>query len=127
MLSHSFVVVPNMSGASLSQEQLLDRTKDAQALMVGPSDVIDRDLLRQCPTLKIVASTFSEPGMVDVHACSDRGVWLSVAKGSPAAPMAALEAAANIFEALTGRRPKGAVNSLRRTPLIAETRERALP
>jgi phosphonate dehydrogenase len=112
MLSHTFVIVPNMTATSLSRDELLRRSKDAQALVVTANDVVDRDFLDQCPDLRIIASTFNGPGLVDVQACSDHGVWYTVVEGLPPESIAQLEAAANVFEAFLGKNPKGADNLL---------------
>ena len=114
MLSHSFVVVPNMATGALSGDELLRRSKDAQAIVVGTEHVIAKEFLDQCPKLKIIAATSNDSGRVDVHACTDHGVWFSVVKYPSAAPVVVeLEAAANIIEALSGERPECAVNLLR--------------
>ncbi len=128
-LSHSLAVVPNMNGEALSREDILRRAEDAQAVMVFPTDVIDEDFLDRCPDLVIVAGAFEGLGGVDVEACTRHGVWvtnvqrlIAESMGNPVslnqsgfAPeemrrIAALEASANIFEALIGEHPKGAVN-----------------
>ena len=131
LLSRSLEVVPNVTGKSLSREELLRRAQDAQAIMAFPTDVIDEDLLDWCADLMIVAGAFDGLGRVDVQACTYRGVWVTNASspstwsfpasivprgqsGSSAEEQkraTALEAAANIFEALIDERPKGAVNS----------------
>jgi hypothetical protein len=127
-LSHSLAVVPNMNGETLSREDILRRAEDAQAVMVFPTDVIDEDFLHRCPHLVIVAGAFEGLGGVDVEACTRHGVWVTNVQGLIAESMgnpslnqscfapeemrriAALEASANIFEALIGEYPKGAVN-----------------
>jgi phosphonate dehydrogenase len=81
MLSRSFVVVPNMTASALSPDDLQRRTWDAHALVVGAEDMVNSSFLDHCPNLKIVASTFNGPGLVDVQACSDRGVWVSIVDG----------------------------------------------
>jgi lactate dehydrogenase-like 2-hydroxyacid dehydrogenase len=111
MLSRSFVVVPNMTASLLSPDDLQRRTWDARALVVGADDLVNSSFLDQCPYLKIVASTFNGPGLVDVQACSDHGVWFSIVDGFPPETKAQL-AASNVYEALLGMRPKGALNDL---------------
>lgn len=125
-LSRSFEVVPNMTGKSLSRQEVLRRAHNAQAVIVFPSDVIDGDFLDSCPDLVIVAGTFDGLGQVDVQACTYRGVWVTNVSGLVTASIgsveleftqdgegrtAVLEAAANIFEAFLEERPKRAVNS----------------
>jgi hypothetical protein len=101
--------------------------------MAFPTDVIDEDLLDWCADLIIVAGAFDGLGRVDVQAWTYRGVWVTNVSGPSTPPFPAsflsrrrsglsaederhtaaiaLEAAANIFEALIEERPKGAVNS----------------
>lgn len=110
MLSHSFVVVPNMTNALLTRSGLLRRARGALAMMVSDRDEINREFLDQCPSLLVVASTSNEPGRIDVQACTDGGVWLALAEDRSPKLRAELEAAANIFEAILGGKPKGAVN-----------------
>jgi len=133
LLSRSLEVVPNMTGKSLSREELLRRAQDAQGIMAFPTDVIDEDLLDWCADLIIVAGAFDGLGRVDVQAWTYRGVWVTNVSGPSTPPFPAsflsrrrsglsaeeerrmaalaLEAAANIFEAFIEERPKGAVNS----------------
>jgi phosphonate dehydrogenase len=124
LLSESFVVVPNMTSAALTRDELLRRARDAHAVVVNADDVVDGDFLRQCPHVLIVASTFNGPGFTDVDACTERGVWFTTVDGVPPQTTAELEALSNVFEALTGERPKGALNevSRRRVSRAATTR-----
>ncbi len=110
MLSGSFIVVPNMTTAPFSRNELLRQAQSAKAIMASDQDEINRGFLDQCPSLRIVASTSNEPGLIDVEACTDHGVWLALTENRLHGLRAELEAAANIFEAMLGRRPKGAIN-----------------
>jgi hypothetical protein len=147
-LSRSFEVAPNMTEVSLPRHVLLRRAQDARAIMIFPPDVVDEDFLDWCPDLMIVASTSDDLGQVDVQACTYRGVWVTKASGLATVPSddrgvnpsqlrsateevqraVALEAAANIFEALIDERPKGAINSpvLRQKPKRPVQRVRRL-
>lgn len=117
-LAHLFNVVPNMSGKSLSYEELLSRSEDADAILVARNDVIDVGFLDRCPRLQVIAGARAS-GNVDIKACTERGVWVTMAPDvSGASPTsrdeviraAALEGAANIVEALLGQRPGEAIN-----------------
>ncbi len=121
LLRGSFQVIANPTRETLPRSELLSRARTAQALIVCISDAVDDALLRECPDLKIVAGTSRELGSVNVVACTSRDVWVTVPPRRRAAGAAGnvtadarllidLEAAANVFEALSGKVPKGAVN-----------------
>lgn len=86
------------------------------AILTDGSDVIDREVLHSYRDLRIISVTSDEHGAIDVQACTDQGVWVAVARANRESPAGdvrlalELEAAANIFEALTGSPPKGAIN-----------------
>jgi len=71
-------VVPNLTRDTLPREEILDRCRDAQAVMVFMPDSIDADFLARCPDLKIVAAALKGYDNFDVEACSRRGVWFSI-------------------------------------------------
>ena len=86
------------------------------AIMTDGSVLIDREVLRSYPDLRIISVTSDGYGAIDVQACTDQGVWVAVARRNLGLPAGngrlglELEAVANIVEALTGRVPKGAIN-----------------
>lgn len=143
-----------MSRVSLPCEEVLRRARTARAVMLFMPDKVDSSFLDQCPDLRIIAGAFKGYNNVDIKACTDHGVWFTVARGLLTVPTAelaisllhalagnvvagdllvwngdftphlgsaiddvrrpvALEAAANIYEDLTGTRPGGVVNALR--------------
>lgn len=122
LLSHSFRVIPNMTREPLPREELLRRSREADALMIFTPDAIDRAFVKACPRLRIVAATFEGFGNVDVEACTEHGIWFTSIQHDPFLPpdlasdadevraANVLEAASCIFEALTGQVPKSAVN-----------------
>ena len=125
LLGSSFRVVPNMTRDPLPRGELLNRAEGADALMIFVPDVIDRPFIKACPRLRIIAATFEGSGNVDVGACTENGIWFTNIDGETllmplvsfvdeARRATTLEAAACIFEALSGEKPKGAVND----PLI---------
>ena len=101
--------------------EMLRHVTQAHAIMLSGRDVaIDDALLSRCPSLRIIAATFEGPDNIDIDACTRNGVWVTAINDAPpglqpfgqdATLGAALEAAANILEALIGLAPKGAVNS----------------
>jgi phosphonate dehydrogenase len=121
LLSHSFRVIPNITRETLPREELLRRAQEADALMIFTPDVIDRSFIKACPRLKIIAGAFKDSDNVDVDACTENGIWFTIVQDLLTAPDAgstgdevrramALEAVACIFEALSGEKPKGALN-----------------
>jgi len=123
LLSHSFRLIPNLTREQLPREELLRRSREADALMVFVPDVIDRSFVKACPRLKIIAATFEGSRNVDVAASTERGIWFTSIQHDPLLTprlepatdelrrLATLEAAACIFEALDGEMPKGATNN----------------
>ena len=71
-------VVPNMTRDTMSRAELLERAKDADALMVFMPDSIDDDFLASCPKLKIVGAALKGYDNFDVDACTRRGIWFSI-------------------------------------------------
>jgi lactate dehydrogenase-like 2-hydroxyacid dehydrogenase len=110
------------------RKEVLEHVTQAHAIMLSGRDVaIDEPLVYRCPSLRIIAATFKGPDNIDIEACTRNGVWVTTIPDappglSPSSPDAtlgsALEAAANILEALIGLAPKGAVNS----PLLTRRR-----
>ena len=128
-------VVEILSGASevilgkLSENcrvEMLQHVTPAHAIMLSGKDVvIDEALISRCPSLRIIATMFKGSDNIDVEACTKNGVWVTTISELPSIPDptlgSALEAAANVFEALGGFPPKGAINSplLTRRPRVA--------
>jgi phosphonate dehydrogenase len=67
-------VVPNTSHEPLSRENLLQRARDADALMVFMPDSIDEDFLQKCPHLKMISAALKGYDNFDVQACARRGI-----------------------------------------------------
>ena len=92
--------------------------------------MMDEALISRCPSLRIIAATFKGPE-IDLEACARSGVWVTTAPDAPMPPSfnavpalwAALEAVANILEALTGSAPRGAIDG----PFPNRPRQVALP
>ncbi len=83
-------LVPNPTRESFPREEILERTRDAQAMMVFMPDYIDDTFLRSCPGLKIVSAALKGYDNFDVDACTCRGVWFSIVKGALTVPAAEL-------------------------------------
>lgn len=105
LLNPQCVLVANPTRESLPREEILRRTKDAQAIMVFMPDRIDEAFLRVCPNLKIVSAALKGYDNFDVEACTRHGVWFSIVKESLTVPTA--ELAIGLLTAITRRMLSG--------------------
>lgn len=71
-------VVANQSRESLPPEELQARLATARAVMVFMPDCVDSAFLDACPKLQIVAAALKGFDNIDVAACSERRIWLSI-------------------------------------------------
>ncbi len=78
LLRGSCDVVPNPGRETLPRRELIRRARDAQAIMVFMPDSVDEAFLRECPHLRILAGAFKGYDNIDVSACTNRGVWVTV-------------------------------------------------
>jgi phosphonate dehydrogenase len=77
-LAQTCEVVANESRETLSREELLRRTRDAQAFMAFMPDCVDAAFLDACPQLKVVGGALKGYDNLDADACEQRGVWLTI-------------------------------------------------
>lgn len=89
-LSHRCEVVANASVDSWPPATLLKHASDADALMVFMPDKVDKAFLAQCHRLKIIAAALKGYDNIDVEACTQHGVWLTIAPDLLSAPTAEL-------------------------------------
>lgn len=71
-------VVVNPSIEPWSQSVLSEQLKDATAMMGFMTDCVDEKLLKQAPSLKIVACALKGFDNYDIPACTARGIWVSI-------------------------------------------------
>lgn len=76
-LSTHCQVVPNMTRERLTRDEILHRTRDAQAIMTFMPDSVDDAFLAACPHLKVVGCALKGFDNYDVAACTRRGVWIT--------------------------------------------------
>src|SRR5262249_50430826 len=62
-----------------SAGELAKRTAAADALLAFMPDRVDADFLKLCPRLKVVACALKGLDNFDVEACTDAGVWVTIA------------------------------------------------
>ncbi len=90
LLREKAEVVANPGRKTLPREVLLERAKDADALMAFMPDCIDEAFLKACPRLKIIAAALKGFDNFDVDACTRHGVWLTIAPDLLTIPTAEL-------------------------------------
>jgi phosphoglycerate dehydrogenase-like enzyme len=119
LLSGICHVTLDRSGGPSWPDEMLQQLVAARAIMMCRKDLaINEALLSCCPHLQVIAATFEDPGNIDIEACTRKGVWVTTVPeetyalpfGRNHALQAAMEATANIIEALSGALPKGAIN-----------------
>lgn len=98
-------VLPNTTRETLPREELITRAKDAEALMVFMPDKIDAHFLDACPQLKIVGAALKGYDNLDVDACTQRGIWLSIVPDLLTIPTA--ELTIGLLLGLTRHLPEG--------------------
>jgi phosphonate dehydrogenase len=62
----------------LSQDQLIRRAAEAQALLVFMPDRIDDNFLKHCPYLRVIGGALKGYDNFDVEACTRRGIWFTI-------------------------------------------------
>lgn len=105
MLESVAVVIPNETRETLAQEEVLARTKDADALMAFMPDSVDGRFLGACPKLKIISAALKGYDNFDVEACTRNGVWLTIVPDLLTIPTA--ELAIGLLLGLTRHLPEG--------------------
>ena len=89
-LNDSCIPVPNHSKKTLPREELIERAKDAEGLMVFMPDCIDNDFLNACPKLTIIAAALKGYDNFDIDACSQHGIWFTIVPDLLSVPTAEL-------------------------------------
>lgn len=90
MLAAAGPVVMNEGPDPWDAETLRARCRDAQALMAFMTETVDRDFIAACPDLRIVAGALKGYNNIDVAACDDAGVLLTIVPDLLTAPTAEL-------------------------------------
>jgi len=89
-LSDTCEIISNQSRATLPADEILRRTKNADALMVFMPDVVNQAFLDQCKALKIIAGAFKGYDNIDVASCTRNGVWFTIVDDILTVPTAEL-------------------------------------
>lgn len=83
-------LVANLTDRTLPREEVLERCADADASIVFMPDLVDRAFLERCPDLKIISAALKGYDNIDVEACTERGIWVSIVPDHLTAPTAEL-------------------------------------
>lgn len=105
LLGRHCEVIPNLTRETMPKEEIIRRSKDAQALMVFMPDSIDDDFLKACPELRIVAAALKGYDNFDVEACTRHGVWFTVVPDLLTIPTA--ELTIGLLIGLSRKMPQG--------------------
>lgn len=76
-LSRDFEVVANQGDGPLARTDLIERCRDAEAMMAFMPDQVDEDFLIQCPSLKVIGCALKGFDNFDVRACTRRKIWIT--------------------------------------------------
>lgn len=77
LLAEHCEVVPNPTPETLPLDEILQRAKDAEAIMTFMPDRVDEAFLRACPRLCVVGCALKGYDNYDVDACTRHGVWIT--------------------------------------------------
>lgn len=62
----------------LSRREFLERAREADALVVFMTDTVDADIINQCPKLKVISSFGKGYDNIDIDACAQRNIIVTV-------------------------------------------------
>jgi phosphonate dehydrogenase len=83
-------VVQNEAEDPWSQVEVTERCRDAFGVLTFMTDLIDRRFIEACPDLNIVGAALKGFDNIDVDACTDAGVWVSIVPDLLTVPTAEL-------------------------------------
>ncbi|MCG8548190.1 MAG: NAD(P)-binding domain-containing protein [Alphaproteobacteria bacterium] len=90
VLEQHAAVIQNEGCGSWPNEKVLDECQDAAAVMTFMPDHIDRAFIEACPKLKVVAGALKGYDNIDLDACRERGIWVSIVPDFLTSPTAEL-------------------------------------
>lgn len=90
LLETAAEVISNQSDSTMSREEVLLRTNDADGMMVFMPDSIDADFLSACPNLKVIGAALKGYDNFDVEACTRHGIWFTIVPDLLTSPTAEL-------------------------------------
>jgi len=90
LLSQHADLVINDTSEPSSYAQVLERSRDADALMVFMPDKIDGAFLSACPKLRVIGAVLKAYDNIDVAAATKAGVWVTIVPDLLTVPTAEL-------------------------------------
>lgn len=64
----------------LKKEELIERTKDKDALVCFVPDYIDREVIKHCPNVRVISSFGKGYDNIDVKTCTDNNILVLINK-----------------------------------------------
>jgi phosphonate dehydrogenase len=83
-------LILNQTQDTLPYQTIVNRCKDADAMLGFMPDWVNNNFLAQCPDLKIVAGALKGYDNYDVKACEEHGVWFTIVPDLLTVPTAEL-------------------------------------
>ncbi|MDJ0843740.1 phosphonate dehydrogenase [Crocosphaera sp.] len=83
-------LILNQTRETLSRQEVINRSKNAQGLMVFMPDHIDAEFLEACPQLKVISGALRGYDNFDVEACTKHNIWFTIVPDLLASPTAEL-------------------------------------
>ena len=71
-------VISNDTDEPFSPATLREKCAEATALMAFMTETVDRSFLEGCPRLKVIAGALKGFDNLDVGACTDRGILVTI-------------------------------------------------
>jgi phosphonate dehydrogenase len=90
LLEQHATVVTNTAIEPWPYEEVKQRCRDADGLLVFMSDRIDAAFLTACPDLRVIGAALKGFDNIDVQAATDAGVWLTIVPDLLTVPTAEL-------------------------------------
>lgn len=77
-LSEHCRVVANDTADSWPTDEVMERARDAEGLLVFMPDRVDEGFLERCPRLRVIAGALKGYDNFDAGACTRRGIWFTI-------------------------------------------------
>jgi phosphonate dehydrogenase len=90
LLGESCDVIPNESKETLPRDEVIRRSRSADAIMAFMPDHLDEEFLSVCENLKVIAGALKGYDNIDFEQCSARGIWLTIVPDLLTVPTAEL-------------------------------------
>jgi phosphonate dehydrogenase len=89
-LANACHAILNPTDGSWPRQDVIDQCRNADAVIAFMPDLIDQAFLDACPRLKIVSAALKGYDNIDVDACTERGIWVSIVPDYLTGPTAEL-------------------------------------